>query len=214
MRFECGPEWDTRIINIEPKGKIGILMSGGADSFILYELLKSIPDCPHINIFWVETGGDTGPGWDLVETVELLTGRDDIIPVEKFLKHTENDSPDYLPWNEVLIKSNLWVVEEYKLDILYNGTNMNPPPEFFPEFHNTHFGQAHPGHWTIPKYTKVECPFLHLYKYHIMDLGIKHNIDISQTHSCNDWPTAEGHCGVCRTCLEKQWGFTELEDKE
>ncbi len=214
MRFECGPEWDTRIINIEPKGKIGILMSGGADSFILYELLKSIPDCPHINIFWVESGGDTGPGWDLVETVELLTGRDDIIPVEKFLKHTENDSPDYLPWNEVLIKSNLWVVEEYKLDILYNGTNMNPPSEFFPEFHSTHFGEAPAGHWHIPKYTKVECPFLHLYKYHIMDLGIKHNVDISQTHSCNEWPTDKGHCSICRTCLEKQWGFTELESKE
>ena len=41
MKFECGPKWDTRIINIKPKGKIGILMSGGGDSYILYEILKS-----------------------------------------------------------------------------------------------------------------------------------------------------------------------------
>ena len=39
MRFECGPEWDTRIVNLNPKGKIGIMITGGIDSWLLYNLL-------------------------------------------------------------------------------------------------------------------------------------------------------------------------------
>ncbi len=214
MKFECGPKWDTRIINIKPKGKIGILMSGGGDSYILYEILKSIPNCPPILIFNIKSSGTAGEGWDKPETVKLLTDRDDIIVVDKFLKHTINDSPDFLSWDKVLILTNLWIVKEYNLDILYNGTNMNPPVEFFPEFTSEEFGDAPLPHWSIPEYTKVICPFLHFYKYHIIDLGIRNNIDISQTHSCNDLPTDEGHCGKCRSCLEKQWAYKQLENKE
>ncbi len=206
MRFECGPEWDRRVINIEPKGRIGVLMSGGADSYILYQLLRKIPDCPHIHIFWIETGGTTGPGWDLVETVQKLTRRYDIHEITEFLHHTINDTPDYLPFDQVVIKTNDWIVEKYSLDILYNGTNMNPPTEFFPEF-----PFAYEQHWSIPEYTKVKAPFLHLYKYHILDLGKQYNIDISEAHSCNTFPTAEGHCGECRSCREKVWGYEQLK---
>ena len=50
MRYECGPEWDTRIITINPKHlKVGILMSGGIDSWVLFNIIKQV--IPEIIIF-------------------------------------------------------------------------------------------------------------------------------------------------------------------
>ena len=209
MRFECGPEWDTRIINIEPKGKIGILMSGGIDSWVLYNLLKLTPNCPPITIFIIMASGDGGEGFDTPARISLLTDRDDIIEIDKFIECTENDSPNFKPWGEVIAMSIVYILEKYGLDELYNGTNMTPPIEHFPEF-NTDEIPIRP--WKISDllpWAKLKCPLLHLYKYHIIDLANQHNINIKNTHSCNVDPY--GDCGKCWWCLEKQWGYKQLE---
>ena len=39
MNYICGPLWDRRIVNIDQQGKVGIVMSGGLDSYVLYHLL-------------------------------------------------------------------------------------------------------------------------------------------------------------------------------
>ena len=205
MRFECGPEWDTRIINIEPKGKIGILMSGGIDSWVLYNLLKLTPNCPPISIFIIMASGDGGEGFDTPARISLLTDRDDIIEIDKFIECTKNDSPNFKPWGEVIKMSIVYILEKYGLDELYNGSNMNPPIEHFPEF-NTDKMSNRP--WNVREF-EIKCPLLHLYKYHIIDLANKYNLDLSNTHSCGGDPL--GHCGKCWQCLEKQWGYKQLE---
>ena len=208
MKFECGPKWDTRIINIKPKGKIGILMSGGIDSWVLYNLLKLTPNCPPISIFIIMAGGDGGVGYDTPERISLLTDRDDIIEIDKFIECTENDSPNFKPWAKIIEMSMDYIIERYGLDELYNGSNMNPPIEHFPEFNIDEMSNRP---WTIPNLWSIKCPLLHLYKYHIIDLANRHNINIKNTHSCNVDP--HGDCGKCWWCLEKQWGYNQLEEK-
>tara|TARA_B100001175_G_C19324332_1_gene549301 strand:+ start:168 stop:818 length:651 start_codon:yes stop_codon:yes gene_type:complete len=208
MRFECGPEWDIRAIHIKPKNKIGIMMTGGNDSWVLYNLLKTvIGDTSKILIFNIQAVGPGGTGHDLPERISFLTGRDDIIKIDKYIKLTDNDKPYFKPWCEVMKMSMDHMLEDFDIDELYMGDTMNPPIEFFPEFDI-------PGkprrQWYIPESYPVKSPLLHLYKYHIIDLANKHNIDLSHTHSCIDLPDPD-HCGKCWFCLEKAWGYNQLK---
>jgi len=93
-----------------------------------------------------------------------------------------------------------YILENYEIDELYTAVNIIPHTEYFPEF----ISEGKPGRpWSIPEDEPVKCPFLHLYKYHIIDLANRYNIDLSQTQTC--LIQLEGHCGKCWQCLEKQW---------
>ena len=48
-----------------------------------------------------------------------------------------------------------------------------------------------------------------VYKYHIIDLANRHKINLSQTQSC--LRELKEHCGICWQCLERQWGYKQLE---
>jgi len=218
MRFECGPEWDIRVIDIKPKNKIGIMMTGGIDSLVLYNLLKIVMGDPSkILIFNVIASGDHGEGYDSPERVSLLTDRYDIIKIDKYIKHTENDKPYYKPWTEVLDLSQTHMLEDFDIDELYIGMNMNPPTEFFPEFDTSDkprrfwYTQETSETSRMPKsaLTKMRAPFLNLYKYHILDLANKNNIDLRHTQSCQEY--MHGHCGECWWCLERTWGYNQLK---
>jgi hypothetical protein len=219
MKFECGPEWDTRVVNIEPKGKIGIMITGGIDSWLLYNLLgRMLYSHQAITLFLIKKYVRPGiPGQEYYnvnapELISGLTGRDDLILIDKFIEYTKNDNPNYKPWDKVIEMSIPYILEKYNIDELYNGSNVGPPTDYFPEFLNSSDPQPPLKRWNIPNilpWSKIKCPFLHLYKYHIIDLANKNNIDLSHTHSCGIDPI--GHCGECWQCLEKQWGYKQLE---
>ena len=195
MRLECGPEWDTRIITINPKPLIGVLMSGGIDSWVLFNILKLDLNMPKIVIFNIKRDD----GYDSAETIKLLTGRNEIIEIDELTTQHNNRVPTGIEY----------ILENYGIDELYTGVNIIPHTEYFPEF----ITDARPGRsWSIPPNAPVKCPFNHLYKYHIIDLADRYNIDLKNTHSCID--QNKGHCGVCWQCLEKQWGYNQLKIKE
>ena len=214
MKFECGPEWDTRVIHIKPKNKIGIMMTGGIDSWVLYNLLKIdlFDNSRKILIFNISAVGPGGDGHDTPERISLLTDRDDIIEIDKYIECTDNDSPRFKPWHEVIKMSMIHMLEDFDIDELYTGDNMNPPIEYFPEF-NTN-GKP-PRAWNIPSLfpdlwaSKIKCPLHHLYKYHIIDLANKNNINLRHTHSCIE--NTRDHCGECWFCLERAWGYNQLK---
>jgi len=194
MRLECGPQWDTRIITINPKPKVGILMSGGIDSWVLFNILKLDFSIPEILIFNIKRAD----GYDRAERIKLLTGRSEIIEVDELTTNHEDRIPmgaDY-------------IIDNYGIDELYIGVNIIPHTEYFPEF----ITDERPGRpWSIPSSLKIKLPFLHLYKYHIIDLANRNNIDLSQTQSCLH--ELKEHCGICWQCLERQWGYKQLEEK-
>ena len=57
---------------------------------------------------------------------------------------------------------------------------------------------------------KTAIHFLHLYKYHVIDLYYRLDAEelINVTHSCT--ATKEGHCYDCMWCHERQWAFKQL----
>ncbi len=184
MEYVVGPSWDRRIIYINVKTEnIGIAMTGGIDSWVLYNLLP-----PNVKIFNLkrDDGFDT-------KQISKLTGRDDVIhvPVE--------------PGDPLWIKRGLVdLSENHGVDQLFTGANLVPHFKYFPEF-DTQDCPARP--WSI-NHPIIVSPFLHLYKYHIIDLANRLNIDLSQTQSC--LTMIEGHCNNCWQCNERNWGFTQL----
>jgi 7-cyano-7-deazaguanine synthase in queuosine biosynthesis len=191
MRYECGPEWDTRIITINPKHfKVGILMSGGIDSWVLFNIIKQV--IPEIIIFNIKRADK----YDGAERIKLLTGRNEIIEIDELTTNHADRIPMGMDY----------ILDNYDIDELYTGANIIPHTEYFPEF----ITDERPGRrWSIPSWIKIKCPFLHLYKYHIIDLANRNNIDLSQTQSCLH--QLKEHCGKCWQCLERQWGYKQLK---
>ena len=187
-QYIVGPKWDQRVITIDPKGdKIGIAMSGGIDSWVLYNLL---PNKDNIIIYTFETLS----GVDDVETVYKLTGRDDIIVLPT------------MPEDPTPVKNGLrTIVEMYNLDQIYTGVNQVPHYKYFPEFAEQN---EPPRPWRIDSKVII-TPFLHLYKYHIIWLAQKIGLDLSATESCTTQKI--GHCGTCWWCREKQWAYDQLK---
>lgn len=185
MVYECGPEWDLRLVKIENSGSVGITMSGGIDSYVLYNLIG--PNCKIFNL-------KRKDGFDNSETIYRLTGRTDIIEIDE-VTVDHNDRVSHLA---------TVALTQYDIDQLYIGLNIIPHIKYFPEFVDN---DTPVRPWRNP-HTLVRTPFLHLYKYHIIDLAKRLNIDISKTQSC--LTLRHGHCGTCWQCRERQWGFEQL----
>lgn len=180
MTYICGPDWDRRVVDIEHKKNSAIIMSGGIDSLVLYNILK---DVDIINIVRKD-GFDSGPfpaGKSVIGVKEVTT--DHRFRIQRTLLH---------------------IKEKLNYDYIYTGINLAPPTEYFSEF-DTDSRPYRP--WKITE-DWVKAPFLHLYKYHIIDLARMLNIDISNAQSC--LMQINGHCGECWQCKEKKWGYDQL----
>ena len=99
-----------------------------------------------------------------------------------------------------------FIKEKYwdKIDVLYNGNTGPPPREAgnFPEyFYRSRSKEA------LKKYKKFKMPFIEFDKRHTVwmaDYFALNNI-IKYSHTCTAW--AQGSCGECWQCKERQWGF-------
>ena len=57
----------------------------------------------------------------------------------------------------------------------------------------------------------LKVPFLHLYKYHLIDLYYRFDVEelLIPTHSCTT--LTAGRCNDCNWCWERAWAFEQLE---
>jgi hypothetical protein len=182
--YIVGPEWDRRVVEVIPRENDAIVMSGGLDSYVLYNLLSKP------KIFNIKRKDN----FDNSDQIRNLTGAD-VIEVDE----VTTDSTERL--QQTVHK----IMDEYDIGMLYCGLNHTPPLEYFPEFDT----EAKPNRpWRID-HPKFKTPFLHIYKYHIIDLGNQLNLDLNKTQSCL-WEIYS-HCGECWQCKERQWGFDQLK---
>lgn len=188
MDYIVGPSWDRRVITIEPKGKIGIAMSGGIDSWVVYNTLPK-----NVMIFNIKRKD----GADSSDNIRRLINRDDIIEIDE-------DTTEHATRIRRGITN---ILDRYDIDQLYTGVNHIPPLAHFPEF-----SENKPNRPWINPYKRLKTPLLHTYKYHIIDLAKQLNIDLSNTHSC--LVQNFGHCGKCWQCRERQWGFDQLKQQD
>ena len=115
-KYVCGPSWDRRLFDINPRGKVGLMITGGLDSWVLYNLLKHI--AADIQLFTIKRVD----GFDNPNRVRLLTG-EDVIEIAD----TE------IPNSQLRVTAGVdSILKTYDVDELYLALNRDPPIEHFP----------------------------------------------------------------------------------
>lgn len=198
MQLECGPETDRRVLTVSlaEYQKIGVFVSGGVDSALLYYLLQ---------LENIQTGssrlirpivihrreGSKYYSYPVIEHINRMLNID-ARPVR--LGNTALPEPEQVKTA---------VLQAFRLpphfEAVYVGVIVNRPE------HMIGFDQI-----KIEDHERVFMPLKNLEKCHIIDLyytlGIQDILNI--TFSCDQSETVE--CGTCNGCRERQWGFDQV----
>lgn len=205
MKFTCGPEWDERILNLNPKKKIGVLVSSGLDSTTLLGLLHNNFDV-EITLFNIQTGPNPIKPVinNLLDLMNISLPLNIIGQSRWQIPMYNHHARIWLAFEEVRTQ---WDVEE-----LYCGNIQSPREEFFPTF-NIHSPEFPKRPW-LTSDPFLKNPLEHLEKYHVVDLGRRYGLDhlYKTTISCNRYEL--WHCGECMGCKELAWAYKQLEDPE
>ena len=206
--------------------RVGIKMSGGADSAIVaYMLWKTIQendiDC-EIVVLTTNHQGKSFQEHYAKKTVEYLNNKFNKVKVHT---HLVNQNPayyqedyttsiGYIEYQEMLVA---WAHENLNIEAVYTGITANPPKEIHKKFRPNSIRPVGPVDdrenstqdvtWNPLIYTDKKG-VAHIYDFFdIRDL-------FKITWSCEEyaWPTGrrESHCGKCWFCKEREWGFGEL----
>ncbi len=195
ISLTCGTLSDTRIceLKLHPlRRRIGVLVSGGLDSALLYFLLRKIVITPYSIQPYTISRNDGS---------ELYA--QSVIDCVNFLLKKENQQTRIIPITET--DSNLQVSSG--LSILAKQTNINAIYvgiiEVLPE-HSVGYKIYRPTDTD-----KTYYPFKNLNKSHIVDLVRKLNATelFNVTHSC---VYKNGKCGNCNRCIERKWAFEKI----
>jgi len=196
--IECGPVHDRRPVKVElpaePK-TLGIFVSGGIDSAILYYMMLlenqkmgNIHKIVPLTVLRKEGSKNFA---------KLVVGH----MVSHFNLHyieTTVVGDPSLPEIEQ-VKSGVHAGFDMGINIAYTGLIEQLP--------------IHMVGWTPIPYQesiRFKAPFKHLNKSHIIDLCFQHNQEglFYITHSCAAWEITR--CRNCNGCNERQWAFDQL----
>lgn len=196
LNIRCGPDFDQRtlLVAVHPvKRKIGVFVSGGLDSALLYFLLKNhIPTNYSLTPYIINRQDNSlAYAKNVINYINITCNKpandEHIIDIPKMDPHLE-------------------VIEGLKKAKSLTETNhlFLGLIETLPE-HSIGYPIYN------PKDTEsISYPFKHLNKSHIVDLIYKLQLEelFTITHSCV-YP--EGRCGVCNRCVERKWAFDVLK---
>jgi hypothetical protein len=197
----AGPANDKRKIEIalpENKKRIGVMLSGGADSAILLYILaleQKLSGTDHELIPFTVARPDGA--WNyvtpIVDKVNEILGIELPAPIQvgdPTLHHSQQGR-----------SGELEARGKYQIDHFYYGSQQHPPVQMPGEY------PARPTKVELPGTT---IPFALVDKRHTLDLYNVFDVWplIELTHSCT--AQTEGRCGACYNCTERAWAFTEL----
>jgi len=203
-----GPKWDRRVIDLEiPYGKsVGLMVSSGLDSAILLYTLYKVNPGASITTFCVPREADDAKthSYAVHEKVSDLLGKK--IPMPTLIGTSVDENS---------VSATRHLLDSGDLDLIYDGVNHQPPLGFgFYESSNMETAESRgttKGYraWRIERDGLV-TPFLHTYKYHLIDLYYKFSVEelIKPTHSCT--ALTVGRCSKCNWCWERAWAFEQL----
>lgn len=199
MKIDCGPESDRRTLDLTlPAGaeQIGVFVSGGIDSAILYYLM-----C-HLNreqnwshkIFPLTVTRKEGSRYFAKMVVDYIH---DQMGLPKMPPVIAGDPT--LDEDQQVRSGIIQAVVEYNLKPVYVGV-IDALPE-----HMIGWQPICP-----PEDQYYKTPFRHLRKSHIVDLIYQYDQEflLNITHSCA--VKELGRCGTCNGCRERQWAFDQL----
>lgn len=193
MKIQCGPAHDVRTLDLvlPPANKIGVLVSGGTDSVLLYYLLlycKYRNNSSHIiQPIIIQRPADQHVTKLMVDKVNALFDHE-LLPMRlgdlSLPAHQQVESA---------VRQAFTIIE---VEYVYLGVI-----------------QAQPQHTVgitvidTPDLPRIVYPFKYLTKSHIIDLYFKMGIQelLQYTNSCEQ----QQPCGVCNGCREREWGLAE-----
>jgi hypothetical protein len=204
MKIICGPDFDQREVKIElptEKTKIGVFVSGGLDSAILYYMVlkanEEIGDLHDVVPFMIaRTEGSKYLSNPIVTHVQQQ-----FRSVPHMLKIVGDPT---LPGN-FQVRSGGFSAYLMGCTQIYIGVIKQLPE------HTA--GEEPVDLNTIDPHIKnsvLKLPLENLMKYHIVDLIRKFNQDpiFYLSHSCSIKEL--GRCKKCNGCNERSWGFQQL----
>jgi len=198
MIIDCGPAHDIRTLNLElpQANRIGVMVSGGIDSTLLYYLLQYLKKTEKTDHF--------------IRPFTVPRKEGSIYfakPIVNYIHELLDLPPSYttLVGNNTLeepkqVESGvIKAIAFAKIEVIYIGAIYIRPEHLI--------GLERPV--TIET-DVVKFPMLHLEKSHVIDLYYKLGIEniLQYTHSCIK--NQQVHCGTCHGCIERIWGFNEL----
>jgi hypothetical protein len=197
MKLACGPAHDRRTLEISLPDykKIGICVSGGIDSTLLYYLLlkeKYDTNSDHeiIPIVVHRKEGSKIYARPVVKQINQIFGTTN--PVYRLGVTT-------LPEAQQVASAVEQAYKILKADVVYVGVISNR------EEHTVGFESV-----VIPTIKRFYTPFLYLEKSHVVDIYYQLGIQslLEHTHSCDQSETEQ--CGTCNGCRERTWGFAQI----
>ena len=201
MKLSCGPWYDRRTFELELPAyqKLGVLVSGGIDSTLLYYLLqkeKHDQNATH-EIVPIVVHRKEGSKIYARPAVQLINNLFNIKNQVYRLGVTTLPEPQQVASA---------CEQAYKIlgcDAVYVGVISNRPE------HTVGFDPV-----TIPDLENFFAPLLSLEKSHILDLYYKFGIQflLESTHSCDI--SEHTHCGKCNGCRERAWAFDQVKQQD
>lgn len=198
MIIECGPLHDKRTFELTvPAGKkVGVFVSGGIDSALLYYLVlkesQTISAHEYIKpIIIHRKEGSRYYARPIIEKVNVLC---DYHATPVRLGNTTLSEPEQVK-NAV---TQAFRFPPY-FETVYVGVITNRPE------HMIGFDPI-----IIEPHDQVITPFKNLEKSHIIHMYYQLRIEhlLQHTHSCDQHETVP--CGSCNGCRERAWGFDQL----
>jgi hypothetical protein len=199
--IKCMVEQDPRAVLIElpeEKKRIGVMLSGGADSaLLLYMIAKEqfLHNADHdiIPLTIARSDGAVLYSPGIVNYVNKFFGMNIPQPVQI-------GKPD-LPHKDVVRLGVVAAFAKHKLDYVYLGETQLPPDPVL---------GVYPVRSQQSPHQQVILPFVGLYKTHVIDMyyTLRQEELLKLTHSCTErtiW-----RCDECFNCSERAWAFNKL----
>jgi len=219
--------------------KVGVSLSGGADSAILfYHACDVLPD----KTYYVFSGYDTRRpdsifyATSVYQFIKNSFPKVNIMPHYKFKYTTESTKnvpvQNTKEWNHTKDPKSVahhdaeleyW--KEHKYDFMFNGITCNPPEEAIKKFKmdiDTGHGIIEPRRhkdreeWVETSWRHTYRPFIRQDKSYVKMMYEKYNVLdtlFPLTASCIGWPSETDNgqkpCRMCVWCKERLWAFGE-----
>ena len=199
MKITCGPATDLRTVTIElpyEPQKIGVFVSGGIDSAILYYILL----------------GENRRLGNIHQLVPFSILRKEGSKHFAKLVIAHTHASYNLPYSEPIIVGDTELSEDKQVE---SGVKMVLNVLKFNQVYTGLIEQLpqHMVNWAPIPYKETEkfrAPFSILDKSHIIDIVAQLNQSalFYITHSCSSYEL--GRCNTCNGCNERSWGFEQL----